>query len=156
MIDRDYLKIAIEQARESLKKGGFPAGAVLVKNGKIVSEAISRSTFDPSAHAELLAIKTACQKLETFDLTGATLYGSLQACTMCFSVANWAKVSRIVFAVKKNPELIKKGYYEGATDSNKLNEENTHKIELVYIPGLEKESLNIVRGWEKKNLSPDV
>ena len=149
--DKKYLKRAIELAKESVKQGGFPAGALIVKNGKIISEGISIGNLlnDPTSHAETASIREACKNLKTSNLEGATLYESLECCTMCFSVAYWAGISRIVFACKKTPELISKFYYEGNASNERLNEENNRKIELIFIPDFEKESLAVVSKWEK-------
>lgn len=150
MNDKDFLKIAVGQARKSVAKGGFPAGAVVVRSGKIISKGISIGFIlhDPTSHAETAAIREACKILETSDLSGAILYESLACCTMCFSVANRAGISRIVFGARKTDEMVKKGYYEGITDVNKLNEENNRKIQLDFIPDFENESLELVKEWE--------
>ena len=76
MSDKDYLKIAVEQARKSVEKGGFPAGAVVVKDEAIVSKGVSLGSqlCDPTGHAETVSIIKACQKLKTVDLVGATLF----------------------------------------------------------------------------------
>jgi len=146
-----YLKRAIELARESVKKGGFPAGALVVKDGEIIAEGISIGPIlhDPTSHAETASIREACKKLNTTNLDGATLYESLQSCVMCFSVAYWAGISRIVHACKKTPEMISKFYYEGATDNENLNKQNNRQIKLIHIPDLEKDSLDVVRKWEQ-------
>ena len=98
MGDKEYLKLAIKQAKSSVEQGGFPAGAVVVKDWKIISKGVSLGfkLNDPTSHGETASIRAACKKLSTVDLAGATLYASLQPCLMCFSVANWAGISRIV------------------------------------------------------------
>lgn len=150
MSDEQYLKIAIEQARKSVKESGFPAGAIVVKDGKIISKAISVGFKhnDPTGHAETVAIREACKNLTTSNLEGATLYESVECCVMCFSVAYWAGISRIVYAAKKTPEMVSKGYYEGSTDNQDLNKENNRQIELRFVPELEHESLDVVQEWE--------
>ncbi|MBI4836627.1 MAG: nucleoside deaminase [Candidatus Abawacabacteria bacterium] len=92
MQDLDYLGMAVEQARESVKRGGFPAGAVLVQDDKVISKSISIGNilYDPTAHAESMSVRNACKLLQTTCLSGATLYASLQPCLMCFCAANWA------------------------------------------------------------------
>jgi len=153
MDDKEYLKLAVEQAKESVKQGGFPAGAVVVKDGKIISKGVSLGfkLNDPTSHAETFSIREACKKLQTTDLTGVTLYASLQPCLMCFSVANWAGITRIVFGCKKTEEMAKKGYYEGITDIYQVNKENNRQIEIEYLPGFEQEMLELVKNWEEKN-----
>lgn len=152
MDDKKFLQLAIEQAKKSIAEGGFPAGAIIVKDGKIISEGVSLGFLlhDPTEHAETSAIRKACQILQTTDLTGATLYESLACCLMCFSVANWAGISRIVTACRKTPEMVKKGYYEGSTDVDRINEENNKKIELAFLGDYEDASYALVKEWEEK------
>lgn len=151
--EKEYLQRAVELARESVKQGGFPAGALIVKDGGIVAEGISIGNVlhDPTAHAETVAIREACQKLQTVDLSGATLYESIECCNMCFLVASWAGISRIVYACRKTPEMVAKHYYEGSTSNEVLNKNNNHKIELVFVPDLEEESLKAIKEWEMAN-----
>lgn len=153
MEDRKYLRLAIEQAKGSVEQGGFPAGAILVKEGKILVKAVSLGfkLNDPTSHAETFSIREACKNLRTVNLSGATLYASLQPCLMCFSVANWAGVGKIVFGCRKTKEMVKKGYYEGENDIYAINEKNNRKIELVYLPDFEKEVLGIINNWEKNS-----
>jgi tRNA(Arg) A34 adenosine deaminase TadA len=154
MIEKDFLRMAIDQARKSVDQGGFPAGAVVVKDGEVIGEGVSLGYLhnDPIEHAETIAIRNACLKIGSSDLGGAVLYESLEACNMCFSVANWANISRIVAAARKTPEMIKKGYYEGNMSSQQLNEQNSRKIEIDFIPGFEDESLALVSEWEEKQV----
>jgi len=151
MNDIDYLRLAIEQAKKSVDEGGFPAGAIIVKDGKVISGGVSlgRKLNDPTEHAETSAIRNACKTLGSY-LDGATLYGSLECCNMCFSVANWAGISRIVYACRKTPEMVSKDYYEGLTDNKKINDSNNRKIEIVFISDFEEEMLELVKIWEEK------
>ena len=151
--DGKYLRMAIEQARASVKKGGFPAGALVVKNGKIIARGISLGikVNDPTGHAESCAIRKACKILKTINLNGATLYGSLQPCLMCFSAASWAGITRMVFGCKKSRAMISKGYYEGKTDIYKVNRQNNKQIKLVYRPDFERDSRHTVDCWEKRS-----
>ncbi len=92
---------AIDLSMEKMLGGdGGPFGAVIVKDGKIISEGWNQvtSTNDPSAHAEVVAIRRACQALGTYELTGATLYTSCEPCPMCLATSYWARISRLVFA----------------------------------------------------------
>lgn len=150
--DKKFLQKAVELAKESAKQGGFPAGAVIVIDGKIIADGISigGKLHNPSAHAETSAIREACKKLKTTNLEGAIMYESLQSCLMCFSVANWANISKVVYACRKSPEMIAKNYYEGKTENERINLENNKQIELVYIPDFENEVLKIIQEWEKK------
>ncbi|MEN9407342.1 MAG: hypothetical protein RLZZ455_558 [Candidatus Parcubacteria bacterium] len=150
MNDTDYLELAVEQAKKSVAIGEFPAGAVIVKDGEVISIGVSIgfSLHDPTSHAEMSAIRDACKRLNTTDLTGAVLYESIECCTMCFSAANWSGVSKIIYAVKKTAQMVTKGYYEGNTDNKTLNEMNSRQIELVYAQDLQPESLRVITEWE--------
>lgn len=151
MDDKQCLELAVKQAKKSVEESGFPAGAIVVKDAKIISEGVSLGFLlhDPTSHAETSAIRKACKKLQTTNLEGATLYASLQPCLMCFSVANWAGISRIVYGCKKTDEMAKKNYYEGNNEVEKINKNNNHKIDLVFIPDFEEEMLSLVKEWEK-------
>ena len=155
MNDKEYLQVAIDQAKKSINQGGFPAGAVIVKNGEIVSRGISIGSAlnDPTSHAETASMREACKVLKTDNLEGATLYGNLELCVMCFSVANWVGISRIVFATKKTKDMVEKGYYEGVTDIRDINKENRTHLDIVFVPELEEESLQVVKEWEDKNFA---
>lgn len=98
MNHEDYLKQAVLNSQEQEHVRSF--GAVIVKDGKIVGSAHNETVElnDPSAHAEVLAIRQAAQNLQTKDLSGCTLYGSHEPCLMCFACAVWANIGEIYFA----------------------------------------------------------
>jgi tRNA(adenine34) deaminase len=91
---------ALELAREAERAGEVPVGAVLVKDGVIVGEGWNRpiSTHDPSAHAEMIAMRAAAQTLENYRLLDTTLYVTLEPCAMCAGAMVHARVSRLVYA----------------------------------------------------------
>lgn len=152
MTDKDFLKLAVEQGKKSVELGGFPAGAVVVKDGKVISEGVSLGykLHDPTEHAETSAIKLACKAIGSSDLSGATLYESLEACNMCFSVCNWANITRVVYGCRKTPEMVDKFYYEGKMNNKDLNAANNKKIETIFIPDFEQEIFDTVKVWEEK------
>jgi len=98
--DETYLREAIRLAREHLEAGHGPFGAVVVRGGEIVGRGWNSVTvsLDPTAHAEVLAIRSACQRLGTFSLFGCTLYASCEPCAMCLAAAYWARLEQIVYA----------------------------------------------------------
>jgi guanine deaminase len=149
-VDKKFLRLALDQAKESLKNGGFPAGAVIVKNGNVISRGLSlgNKLNDPTEHSETSAIRKACEKLKTTNLKGATLYASLQPCLMCFSAAYWSGISKIVYGTRKNK--VPKECYEGSNDTSKINKNNLRKIEMVFVPDFEKESIQLVNKWLNK------
>ncbi len=97
--DKAFMREAIRLASESVKQGGGPFGAVVVKDGKIVAGSSNRVTLDndPTAHAEVNAIRKACRVLGTFDLSGCTLYTSCEPCPMCLGAIYWAHIDRIYY-----------------------------------------------------------
>jgi len=99
--DRRHLAHAVALSRQHMEQGeGGPFGAVIVRAGRVLAEGWNQVTSakDPTAHAEVVAIRRACQSLGDFSLEGATLYTSCEPCPMCLASAYWARVSRIVYA----------------------------------------------------------
>lgn len=98
--DEKFLREAIRLSEENVKSGGGPFGAVITRDGKIISRAGNKvlSTNDPTAHAEVNAIREASEKLSTFDLSGCTIYCSCEPCPMCLSAIYWARIERIVYS----------------------------------------------------------
>ncbi|MGB4467944.1 MAG: nucleoside deaminase [Azovibrio sp.] len=99
--DEHFLRHTLELARLNVERGdGGPFGAVITRHGEIIAAGWNRvvADKDPTAHAEILAIRAACQKLQHFHLEGCTLYASSEPCPMCLAAAYWARVDRIVFA----------------------------------------------------------
>lgn len=97
----DHMRRAIELSREKMRAGeGGPFAAVIVKDGEIVGEGWNRvtSTNDPTAHAEVVAIRQACERLGTFSLDGATIYSSCEPCPMCLAAIYWARISKLYYA----------------------------------------------------------
>jgi guanine deaminase len=91
------IELSIENVRSSL---GGPFGAVLVRDGAVIGEGTNRvvASNDPTAHAEIVAIRAACRKLATFDLRGCEIYASCEPCPMCLGAIYWARIERIYFA----------------------------------------------------------
>ena len=98
--DRMAIAQAIGVATKNVGEGGGPFGAVLVKDGKVIATGGNRVTLnnDPSAHAEVVAIRAACQELGEFSLAGCTLYSSCEPCPMCLATVLWARLDRVVYA----------------------------------------------------------
>ena len=98
--DYKYMRMAIEVSERNIAEGGGPFGAVIVKDGEVIAASGNRvvPNNDPTAHAEVTAIREACAKLGTFQLIGATLYASCEPCPMCLSSIYWAGISRVFYA----------------------------------------------------------
>lgn len=98
--DSSFLQHAIDLAITSAKQHGGPFGAIIVKNGKIIGKGYNQVTenHDPSAHAEIMAIRDACKNLNNHQLTDCTIYSSCQPCPMCMSAIYWARLPKLIFA----------------------------------------------------------
>ena len=97
--DNEYMRRAIALADESVRHGGGPFGAVIVKDGVIIAEGSNSVTIlnDPTAHAEVSAIREACRRLGTFHLDGCTIYTSCEPCPMCLGAIYWAGIKQIFY-----------------------------------------------------------
>ena len=96
-----HMRHAVELSAEKMRAGmGGPFGAVIVRNGEVISEGFNlvTSSNDPTAHAEVVAIRRACEKLGTFSLEGCEIYSSCEPCPMCLAAIYWARLDAIYFA----------------------------------------------------------
>jgi tRNA(adenine34) deaminase len=98
-LDHQFMRQAIEQARLAALAGEVPVGAVLVRNGEVIAKAFNQpiTLHDPSAHAEMLALRAAAKTEENYRLTGSTLYVTLEPCVMCSGAMLHARVDRVVY-----------------------------------------------------------
>jgi guanine deaminase len=98
-MENPFMVRAIQLSIENVADGGGPFGAVIVCNGEIVAEGVNRVTAldDPTAHAEVVAIRQACAKLAAFELEGCEIYTSCEPCPMCLGAIYWARLARIYF-----------------------------------------------------------
>lgn len=99
MSDEAFMRQAVEVCRRGIEAGQTPFGCVIVKDGRVVAEAHNTvwADTDPSAHAEVNAIRRAARALGSIDLEGCTLYTTCEPCPMCLATSHWAKVQRVVF-----------------------------------------------------------
>jgi len=100
----DFMRLAIQLSEQNvLESLGGPFGAVIVKDGKLISQSANlvTTTNDPTAHAEISAIRIACTALNTFDLSGCVIYTSCEPCPMCLSAIYWARIGIIYYANTK-------------------------------------------------------
>jgi guanine deaminase len=149
MSDEDFIKIAIEEANKSQSVGGAPIGAILVKDGQVIAtgQSLVWPEKDPSAHGETNCLRNACKKLQSLDLSGYTLYSTLESCSMCLGCAGWTGLSKIVF-----------GAFKEDVEPNPYELSNYHAIEHAKrIKGLEvvggvlreecKELMKNIKNW---------
>lgn len=99
----DFLSEALHLASESARSGGGPFGAVIVRGDEVIATGSNQVTTsnDPTAHAEVVAIRAACQRLGTFRLDDCVLYASCEPCPMCLAAIYWARIPRVVFAATR-------------------------------------------------------
>ena len=100
MTKEELMQRAIELSINSVRNGGGPFGAVIAREGEIIAEGSNGVTIynDPTAHAEVTAVRKACEKLGTFDLTGCEIYTSCEPCPMCLGAIYWAHLDKIYYA----------------------------------------------------------
>lgn len=103
MTKEELMRKAIELSVENVQNGGGPFGAVIAKDGQIVATGVNRvtSNCDPTAHAEVSAIRAACEKLKTFDLSGYEIYTSCEPCPMCLGAIYWAHLDKMYYGNNK-------------------------------------------------------
>lgn len=99
MNDEEYMGLALEEARRAFELGEVPIGAVIVKDGEVIASAhnLRETGHDATAHAEVLAIRRACEKIGHWRLTGATLYVTIEPCPMCAGALVMSRVDRLVY-----------------------------------------------------------
>ena len=144
-----FMLRAIELSIKSANETGGPFGCVVVKDNMIVAEGFNKVTFsnDPTAHAEIVAIRDACKKLNTFKLSGCEIYTSCEPCPMCLSAIYWSHINNIYYANTR--EDAKKINF----DDSMIYSEFTKKIEDRKIPikqMLREEALKAFDIWDKK------
>lgn len=145
-MNKDFMKIAIELAEENVKKGGGPFGAVIVKDGEIIGEGVNTVTShnDPTAHAEVNAIRNACKNLSSFQLDDCEIYSSCEPCPMCLGAIYWARPSKLYFAASKT-DAANVGFDDSFIYEEIDKKFNERKITTIKIE--HKNSLNPFKQW---------
>ena len=145
----NFMKRAIELSIQNIKNNGGPFGCIIVKENKIIAEGVNRVTFnnDPTAHAEIIAIRNACKKLNTFNLQECELYTSCEPCPMCLSAIYWSHIDKIYYG-NSRLDASKIGFDDNFI-YNELNKDlSSRKIQMKQI------SQNLAKkaflDWDKK------
>ncbi len=149
MTKEECMRRAIALSEENVKNGGGPFAAVIVKNGEIVAEGANRVTsdFDPTAHAEVSAIRAACKKLGTFILSGYEIYTSCEPCPMCLGAIYWSHLDKIYYGNNRQ-DAAKIDF-----DDDFIYQEIPLPLEKRRIPMenlLRGEALNCFKIWSEK------
>jgi len=149
-MDNPFMARAIQLSIENVRTGrGGPFGAVVVKGDIVIAEGTNQVTSrnDPTAHAEVLAIREACKKLGVFDLQGCELYTSCEPCPMCLGAIYWARLSRVYFA-NADADASKIGFDDSLIYRELVQPHSQRKIPMIQI--MRNEALVAFREWEDK------
>ena len=149
LTDQELMQVAIDEAIKGLKVGEQPFGSVIAKDDEIISIGHNKinSSFDLTAHAEIIAIKNASKSKNIIDFSGATIYATWEPCPMCLGAIISANISKLVIAGRSEKHNKKYGNY---SVENFLKLSNfSEKIEVV-TGVLESESKSIVKKWTNK------
>jgi len=143
-----FLREAIKISNNNIKNQGGPFGAVIVKDNEIISKAANSVTLDndPTAHAEINAIRKAAKKLKTFDLSGCEIYTSCEPCPMCLSAIYWSHIDKIYFGNTKQ-DAKKVGF-----DDSFIYDEINLPYQKRKIPTkqlLREEAIKVFKRWEE-------
>lgn len=146
--DKKFLLRAIEIAAVGMKNGGGPFGAVIVKDDKIISEASNRVVLnnDPTAHAEILAIRLASALLQSHELNECTLYTSCEPCPMCLGAIYWSGIQKVVYACDRT-DANKAGFSDELIYKEIMLDPTDRKVSFIRMcetPGME-----VFRKWNE-------
>lgn len=146
----EFMRMAIARAMEGVKSGQSPFGACIVKDGQVIScehNMVWQST-DITAHAEVTAIRKACQKLDTIDLSGSVIYSTTEPCPMCFAACHWAKISKIVYSAKIE-DAQKFGFSELTVPNQEMKRLGGSSLEIV-PDFLRDETIVLFEAWSAR------
>jgi len=141
---------AIQLSIENVRSGqGGPFGAVVVQNGSIIAEGVNQVTLstDPTAHAEVLAIRRACEKLRVFELKSCELYTSCEPCPMCLGAIYWARLSRVYFA-NSAADATRIGFDDSFVYQEIAQPYSQRKIPMIQM--MREQALVAFTSWEQK------
>ena len=146
---KKFMLKAIELSIKSAETIGGPFGCVIVKDNKIISEGSNKvtSTNDPTAHGEIVAIREACLKLNTFNLSGCELYSTCEPCPMCLSAIYWSHIDKIFYANTRDDA--KNIDFDDSFIYSEINKKiGDRKIQMIQL--LRDEALKAFKIWDEK------
>lgn len=141
---------AIELALENVRSGrGGPFAALVVRNGRIIAAGVNlvTSTNDPTAHAEIVAIREACRALGSFQLTGCEIYATGEPCPMCLGAIYWARPARVYYALTRQ-DAARAGFDDALIYEEFNQPADRRRIPLIQI--MRREALPVFEHWERK------
>ena len=148
--DRRHLVRAVQLAAEQVRtRRGGPFGAVIVKDGAIIAEGCNEVTSgnDPTAHAEIVAIRRACRALGSFSLAGATIYSSCEPCPMCLAAIYWARLRRVYYANTRR-DAAKIGFDDAVFYRELARPLSKRRLPMKQL--MRAEALNAFKPWQGK------
>ena len=150
MSDERFMRRAIAEARKGISTGNTPFGACVVRNGSLVASAHNRVWIDVdiTAHAEIVALRKACEKLGVVDLDGCVLYSTCEPCPMCFSAIHWANISKIIYGAQIK-DAVKLGFRELTISNRRMKEMGGSPLEVIG-PFLLEENLALFDFWSRQ------
>ncbi len=148
--DERFMRLALDACRAGVMQGQTPFGACIVRGGEVIESTHNHVwlTIDPTAHAEVHCIRHACQKLNTIDLTGATIYSTTEPCPMCFSAIHWSRIERIVYGANI-ADAQSFGFNELIVTNEQLIE--LGKLSMQLTPGfMRDEAIELFKLWQQR------
>ena len=144
----NWMRVALEAARATVARGaGGPFGACIVRNGEVLAASgnLVLANYDPTAHAEVSAIRAACAGLQTHLLEGATIYSTTEPCPMCFAALNWARIATVYYGTNIT-DVAALGFNELTVSNFQMKELGGSSIEIV-PDFLRDECLDLLEFW---------
>ncbi|RPI14230.1 MAG: nucleoside deaminase [Ignavibacteriae bacterium] len=146
-----FMRMAINRAKEGVDKGQTPFAAVIVKNDEVIAceHNLVWENTDITAHGEIQAIRTACKKLNSIDLSGSVIYSTCEPCPMCFTAIHWARIDKIICGARID-DAASFGFNELSVSNEKMKTEGNSKVEIV-SGFMCDENIELFKYWESKN-----
>jgi tRNA(Arg) A34 adenosine deaminase TadA len=148
MDDAAFMQLALAAAQQAIAAGQMPVGAVVVRDGQLLLSAHNNvwADTDPSAHAEMFAIRRAARQLQSVALTGCTVYVTLEPCPMCLAACHWARVERIVYGARI-ADSIAAGFSELTIPAAELVKLGRSPVRVDFLPDLQAECAGLFAAW---------
>ncbi len=149
MTNNEFMLLAIEKARTGINQGQTPFGACLVRKEEVISCEHNNvwNNLDITAHAEIIAIRKACKKLGTIDLSGCVMFSTCEPCPMCFSACHWARISKIYYGAGIE-DAKKYGFNEIEISNDFMKEKGKSPIKIEK-DFLRNECIQLFKEWSK-------
>lgn len=149
--EQEFMQMAIDLSRRSVENGGGPFGAVIVRNGVVVATGSNSVTLynDPTAHAEVSAIREACAKEGNFKLEGCVMYSSCEPCPMCLSAVYWAGIDKLYYANTRQ-DAADIGFDDSFIYDQIPLAPEKRSIPILPMPPMRKPAVEVFRMWFEK------